>query len=185
MRIISGSKKGKRIVAPKNLPVRPTTDMAKEALFNILRNEFDLNEVSVVDLFSGTGNLAYEFASRGAQSIRCVEQNRDCVRFINKTAGELGFENEIETVKMDVFKYLGQTTRPSDIVFADPPYELEDTQFAKLVELALNNGHIQEEGMLIVEHSKFTDLSELPHHVQTRKYGHVSFSFFELMEEEE
>src|SRR5690606_19556564 len=119
-RIVSGTYKGKRIAAPKKLPVRPTTDFAKESLFNILNNHYYFSGLHVLDLFSGTGNIAYEFASRGAESIISVDGHLDCIKFINKISAEL--EMPITTVKSDVIKYLSSTSVTSDIIFADPPY---------------------------------------------------------------
>ncbi|MCH4823304.1 RsmD family RNA methyltransferase [Gramella lutea] len=177
MRIISGTHKGKRITAPAKLPVRPTTDVAKEALFNILNNYYHISSLSVLDLFSGTGNISYEFAARGAENITAVDANYDCVKFIKKTAAELDFP--INTVKSDVFKYLERSPVKADIIFADPPYNLEKEEFAKIVELVFENKFLLEDGQLILEHSKHTDLSDLTHFRESRKYGSSVFSFFE------
>ena len=177
MRIISGKHKGRRLIAPAKLPVRPTTDVAKEALFNILNNHYRISEINVLDLFSGTGNIAYEFASRGADNVTAVDANYDCVKFIKKTAEEL--ELSIITIKSDVFKYLEKALIKADIVFADPPYDLEKRDFSKIAELVFQNLIMKEEGMLIIEHSKHTDLSDLEHFRESRKYGSSVFSFFE------
>lgn len=177
MRIISGSYKGKRLTAPKKLPVRPTTDMAKEALFNILNNNYHLQGLKVLDLFSGTGNIAYEFASRGAGPITAVDGNFDCVKFIKKTAKELDFD--IQIIKSDVFKYLEKTAIKADIIFADPPYDFDTEKFIEIVELVFENQLLNEDGQLIIEHSKHTDLSSSPHYVDARRYGGSVFSFFE------
>lgn len=177
MRIISGSYKGKRLTAPKKLPVRPTTDMAKEALFNILNNNYHLQGLKVLDLFSGTGNIAYEFASRGAAPITAVDGNFDCVKFIKKTAKELDFD--IQIIKSDVFKYLEKTAIKADIIFADPPYDFDTEKFIEIVELVFENQLLNEDGRLIIEHSKHTDLSSSPHYVDARRYGGSVFSFFE------
>ena len=120
MRIISGKHKGRRITAPKNLPVRPTTDMSKESLFNILNNHFNFNGLKVLDLFSGTGNISYEFASRGAGPITSVDGDMGCVNFIKKTATELDLD--ISAIKSDVFSFLERNKTTYDIIFADPPY---------------------------------------------------------------
>ena len=177
MRIISGSHKGKRLMAPKKLPVRPTTDMSKEALFNILNNNFQFSQLSILDLFSGTGNIAYEFASRGSKEITAVDANYDCVKFIKKTAQELDFN--ISTIKSDVFKFLERAPVKADIIFADPPYNLEKEEFAKITELVFEKDLLLEDGQLILEHSKHTDLSDLDHYQESRKYGGCVFSFFE------
>lgn len=177
MRIISGTHKGKRITAPAKLPVRPTTDVAKEALFNILNNYYHISSLSILDLFSGTGNISYEFAARGAEKITAVDANYDCVKFIKKTAAELDFP--ITTIKSDVFKYLEKGPVKADIIFADPPYNLEKEEFAKIVELVFKNRLLLEDGQLILEHSKHTDLSDLKQFRESRKYGSSVFSFFE------
>ncbi len=177
MRIISGTHKGRRIIAPSKLPVRPTTDVAKEALFNILNNLYHISAVSVVDLFSGTGNIAYEFAARGSKNITAVDANFECIKFIKKTSAELDFP--INTIKSDVFKYLEKAPIKTDIIFADPPYDLEKSEFAKIPELVFERSLLNEDGQLIVEHSKHTDLSDLENFRESRKYGSSVFSFFE------
>jgi 16S rRNA (guanine(966)-N(2))-methyltransferase RsmD len=176
MRIISGQYKSRKIVAPKNLPVRPTTDMAKESLFNILNNHYYFDELSVLDLFAGTGNISYEFASRGTKSIICVDQNFNCVKFINQTAQT--FKMPIETVKSDVFKFLEHSNIKADIIFADPPYNFSIDEFGKIPELVFKNTLLLDDGMLIIEHSKHTNLSELPNFSNQKNYGGCVFSFF-------
>lgn len=178
MRIISGKFKGKRLIAPKTLPVRPTTDMAKEALFNILNFQIDFQEIKLLDLFAGTGNISYEFISRGTTQITAVDQHYGCVKFINKTANEL--EAEINTVKSDVFKYLDKVKTKSDLIFADPPYDFSTEDFQKITQLVFVNNLLEEEGLLIVEHSKHTDLSETANFSESRRYGNSVFSFFKL-----
>jgi len=177
MRIISGTHKGRRITAPSKLPVRPTTDVAKEALFNILNNYYHISDLCILDLFSGTGNIAYEFAARGAENITSVDANYDCVKFIKKTSEELGFP--ITTIKSDVFKYLEKASIKADIIFADPPYNFEDEKFARIAGLVFQHGILNEDGLLIIEHSKHTDLSTLENFRESRKYGSSVFSFFE------
>ncbi|MFD2725864.1 16S rRNA (guanine(966)-N(2))-methyltransferase RsmD [Hyunsoonleella rubra] len=177
MRIISGEYKGRRILAPKNLPVRPTTDMAKESLFNILNNQYYFDEITVLDLFAGTGNISYEFASRGTESITCVDRHFGCIKFINQIAEQ--FEMPISSIKSDVFKFLEQTRIKSNLIFADPPYNFDEAQFAKIPELVFQNELLQENGTLIIEHSKHTDLSQFPNFAYQKKYGGSVFSFFE------
>ncbi len=177
MRIVSGKHKGRRISAPKNLPVRPTTDMAKEALFNILNNNVYFDELKVLDLFAGTGNISYEFASRGTHQISAVDANSGCVRFISKTARELNME--ISVVKSDVFKFLKKVNTPWDIIFADPPYGLSVEEFGSLPEMVFKNKLLYPEGMLIIEHSERMNLSSMPHFKEMRKYGGCIFSFFQ------
>jgi 16S rRNA (guanine966-N2)-methyltransferase len=180
MRIISGTNKGKRLVAPKKLPVRPTTDMAKEALFNILNNNFQFSQLSVLDLFSGTGNIAYEFASRGSKEIIAVDANYDCVKFIKKTAQELDFN--ITTIKSDVFKFLEKAYVKADIIFADPPYDFEEKEFLKIPEIVFEKNLLNQNGQLIIEHSKHTNLSNFPNFMEERRYGGSVFSFFQNAE---
>nr|WP_299172201.1 RsmD family RNA methyltransferase [uncultured Allomuricauda sp.] len=177
MRIISGRYKGKRLVAPKKLPVRPTTDMAKEGLFNILNNRFFIDELKVIDLFAGTGNISFEFASRGAENIVAVDGYAGCVRYISKIAEELDLS--ITSIKSDVFKYLQRTPEKANLIFADPPYSFEMSQFHQIVTLVFENELLVEDGVLIIEHSDQTDLSEHSNFVESRKYGGSIFSFFE------
>ena len=176
MRIVSGTHKGKRIIAPKRLPVRPTTDFAKEALFNILNNQYHFSTLKVIDLFSGTGNIAYEFASRGAEEIIAVDGHFECVKFINKISQELDLP--IRTVKSDVFKYLKATGEMSNIIFADPPYDFEADKLQQIVETVFARDLLLEGGSLIIEHHKKIDLSSLEHFSVVRKYGNSVFSFF-------
>ena len=180
MRIISGQFKGRRISAPKNLPVRPTTDMSKEALFNILNNNFYFDEISVLDLFAGTGSISYEFASRGTENITCVDEDSGCINFINKTAE--AFEMPIHTIKSDVFKFLETAKLQSDVIFADPPYAFSLEQFSQIPELVFRNDLLNEAGVLVVEHAKQLDLSKLPYFSYFKNYGGSIFSFFEKPE---
>ena len=178
MRIVSGKFKGRRITAPKKLPVRPTTDMAKEALFNILNNQYYFHEVSVLDLFAGTGSISYEFASRGTEHIVCVDQDYGCVKFINETAE--AFEMAIQIIKSDVYKFLEKSSLQSTIIFSDPPYAFTLEQFYKITELVFQNKLLEDDGLLIIEHSKHTDLSNLEHFSYSKNYGGSVFSFFEF-----
>lgn len=177
MRIISGKHKSKRITAPKKLPVRPTTDMAKESLFNILNNSYYFDAISVLDLFSGTGNISYEFASRGTQKIVAVDAHYACIKFINETSKSLDLD--INTYKSDVYKFLEKTPLKSDVIFADPPYDFEEAQFLKIADLIFERELLHNEGVLIIEHSKHTDLSQHPKHSYDKRYGGNIFSFFE------
>jgi len=178
MRIISGKYKARRISAPKKLPVRPTTDMAKEALFNIINNQFYFDEISVLDLFAGTGSISYEFASRGTETITCVDQDYGCIKFINQTSED--FEMPIQAIKSNVYKYLENIKQQSTIIFADPPYAFTKEQFSKIPELIFKNNLLEKEGLLIIEHSKHTDLSNLVNYSYSKSYGGNMFSFFEF-----
>ena len=177
MRIVSGIYKSRKILAPKNLPVRPTTDMAKESLFNIINNLYYFDDVTVLDLFSGTGNISYEFASRGTKQITAVDAHFGCVKFINETSKT--FNMPIQTIKSDVFKFLEKSSLQSHIIFADPPYNFTDDLFAKIPELVFKNNLLLEGGLLIVEHSKHTKLSSLNNYSYSKSYGGNMFSFFE------
>jgi len=177
MRIISGVHKGKRIIAPKKLPVRPTTDMAKEALFNILNNQYHFEGLRVLDLFAGTGNISYEFASRGVTDIYCIDSNVGCVKFIESISRQM--ELGIRVRKMDVFKFLEQTSSTFDLIFADPPYDLSVDLFSKIHQLVFDKKLLNPDGTLILEHSKRMDLSGLTNFTSKRKYGSSVFSFFE------
>ena len=177
MRIISGTFKARRIQAPKKLPVRTTTDMAKEALFNILNHRYHFHDISVLDLFSGTGNISYEFASRGTESIVAVDQNFQCTKFITQTSE--GFDMPIQVIKAEVFGFLEKTKQSQTIIFADPPYDLELDKFLKIVELVFQNELLETDGVLIIEHSKQTDLSSAPQFTEVKGYGGNRFSFFE------
>jgi 16S rRNA (guanine(966)-N(2))-methyltransferase RsmD len=178
MRIISGKFKGRRISPPKGLPVRPTTDMSKEALFNVLNNHFSFEGLKVLDLFAGTGNISYEFASRGSSPITSVDGDFGCVKFIKQTASEYDFP--IAATKSDVFKFLERNNATFDIIFADPPYGLDQATFEKLVLLVFEKNALSEEGMMIIEHSKYTKLDHLPHFSFKKSYGGSIFTFFEF-----
>lgn len=177
MRIISGKYKGRRITAPKNLPARPTTDIAKEALFNILNNRYYFNSLSVLDLFAGIGSISFEFASRGTKEITAVDQHYNSLKFIHNTAKDFNFN--IKTFKSDVFKFLEKTKLKHDVIFADPPYDLSKELFEKIVNLVFDNDLLNENGMLVIEHSKHTDLSDIKNFGYSKKYGGCMFSFFE------
>lgn len=183
-RIISGKYKGRRIQAPKKLPVRPTTDMAKEALFNIIRSQFHISSLHVLDLFAGTGNISYEFASRGSDKIVSVDAHYGCIQFINKTSEVFDFTT-IQTIKSDVFKYLERASGNYDIIFADPPYDIAITQFEKIVTLVFENSLLDPDGVLIIEHSKHTKMDSFINYIETRHYGGNAFSFFSHPEKDE
>ena len=175
MRIISGKYKGRRLIAPKNLPARPTTDFAKEGLFNVIRNEYNIEELSVLDLFCGIGGITFEFASRGAKKIVSIDENYSCVSFIKKTIKELEC-SQVDVFKNDVFRYLKKYNAQFDIIFADPPYILKNIN--QVPELVFKNNLLTENGQLILEHDRNWDFSENPHFVKHRKYSNVNFSIF-------
>ncbi|MBS7254897.1 RsmD family RNA methyltransferase [Flavobacterium branchiicola] len=178
MRIISGKHKGRRIFPPKNLPVRPTTDMSKEALFNVLNNHFSFDSLKVLDLFSGTGNISFEFASRGSAPITSVDGDFGCVKFIKQVSSEYDFD--IAATKSDVFKFLENCKTTYDIIFADPPYGLDQATFEKIVLTVFERDLLEDDGMMIIEHSKYTKLDHLSNFSFQKSYGGSYFSFFEL-----
>ncbi len=175
MRIVGGRLKGIRFNPPKNLPVRPTTDMAKEALFNILGNQVEITELKVLDLFSGTGNISLEFASREALEITSVDKDFGCYNYL-KTISKEHQLDQIKALKGDVFKFLKQATDQFDLIFADPPYDLN--RIPEIATLVFENNLLTENGMLIIEHQSTQDLSAHPKFIEKRKYGYSAFSFF-------
>ena len=180
MRIISGKFKGRRIFPPKNLPVRPTTDMSKEALFNVLNNHFSFEGLKILDLFAGTGNISFEFASRGSDNITSVDADFGCVKFIKQVAEEYDFN--IAAMRSDVFKFLEKNSTSYDIIFADPPYALDQKTFENIVTLVFKQELLREDGMMVIEHSKYTKLDHMIHFSFKKSYGGSIFSFFEISE---
>ncbi|WP_370898911.1 RsmD family RNA methyltransferase [Chryseobacterium gossypii] len=183
-RIISGRWKAKKIAAPKNFDVRPTTDFAKEALFSILENKYDMQSVSVLDLFAGIGSISLEFASRGCQDVTSVEINPKHTGFIHSTASDLDMALQVNVQRGDVFDWLKKfrNKKSFEIVFADAPFETEEKKYYEMISLILNNKYLKENSVLIVEHQSRLKLQH-PNLTDTRKYGNVSFSFFEANKE--
>lgn len=177
MRIISGKYKSRRIIAPKHLPVRPTTDRAKEALFNIITNEYYFEGLRVLDLFAGIGSISLEFASRGATEITAVDSNFECAKFITATSEKLGAT--ISVINRKVMDFLSTTSQEFDIIFADPPYAYTDEEFNEVVGVIFQRKLLSSKGVFILEHSKHTDLSGHPNYLNSREYGHSVFSWFE------
>lgn len=175
MRIISGRYKSKRITAPKNLPVRPTTDMAKEGIFNVINNDYYFENMVVLDLFSGTGNISYEFASRGVKSVTSIDNNYNCIRFIKTMAAELDFQ-QINVIKSDVLKFIESSKSTFKIIYADPPYGMENQE--EMLETILSGDLLDDEGWLILEHDAHHDFSKITGFEQQRRYGSVNFSIF-------
>jgi 16S rRNA (guanine966-N2)-methyltransferase len=182
MRIIAGKFKGRVIRPPKGLPVRPTTDLAKEGLFNILANRVDFEDCVVLDCFAGTGAMSYEFASRGVPHLTTVDKDAKCVAFQKATFAALGMPNAI-VVKMPVEGFLKTTATPYDIIFLDPPYDMPKQ--TDLLDRIFNFRWLAPGGVVILEHSSHNNFSSYPHFVEVRKYGNSSFSFFEYPQEQE
>lgn len=178
-RIISGQWKAKRISAPKHFTVRPTTDFAKEALFSILDNRYALAFSSILDLFSGIGSITLEFASRGCQDIQSVEMNAKHAGFIQHTASELDLVLNMNIQRADVFDWLKKNKgkKQYDIIFADPPFDLDEKKYQELIALVLENDYLKENGVFILEHSSRMKL-EHSQLLESRKYGNISFTFF-------
>jgi 16S rRNA (guanine966-N2)-methyltransferase len=175
VRIVSGKYRGRQIRPPSGLPVRPTTDFAKENLFNILNNYLDMEGLTVLDLFAGTGSISFEFISRGAGKIVAVDSHPKCHAFIQETGKRLNAGN-LSAVRMDVFRFLKSLPGTFDLVFADPPYDLD--AIGTLPALVLESGLLRPGGWFILEHSGEYDFSGITGFFQRRKYGSVNFSFF-------
>jgi 16S rRNA (guanine966-N2)-methyltransferase len=175
VRIISGKFRGRQIHPPAKLPVRPTTDFAKESLFNILNNLIDFEQIEVLDLFAGTGNISYEFFSRGCLKVTSVEISHRCASFIRSNADHMN-AGTINVVRADVFRFIQHTGHAYDVIFADPPYEMESID--AIPEKILQNNLLKDDGIFILEHSGDYDFSSFPGFSDHRKYGNVNFSFF-------
>jgi 16S rRNA (guanine966-N2)-methyltransferase len=177
MRIISGTLKGRIIQAPSNLPVRPTTDFARTGLFNILNSRIDFEDISFLDLFSGTGAISLEMASRGCNDIISVDSNRECVRFLQQTINSWKVPG-IKIIKEDAFSFMESTRIKSDLIFADPPYALR--QLKDIPALVIKNNLVKPEGLFILEHGDEHSFKDSPHFEEVRNYGNVNFSIFQF-----
>ncbi len=178
MRIIGGKHKGRKIHAPKNLPARPTKDITKESLFNILQNKYFFNEIRVLDLFAGTGNISFEFASRGTEDITAVDKHAASIRFIEKTAKILDLP--IQPVQATVESFIEyESVRPYDVIFMDPPYKISPEKLLQLIENIFKNNFLEENGLLIVEHHKTIRLDTSEYYKKSKTYGQSVLSFFE------
>lgn len=176
MRIISGELRGRRLNPPANLPVRPTTDLARESLFNILRNKVEFSELEVLDLFAGIGSISFEFISRGVKSVTSLDINPKCIDFIKESSIKLEVNN-LYPIKSDAFVFLGKSQTSYDLVFADPPYDLK--QFDIIPDLIIKS-FVRPGGMLIMEHAKEYKFVDNKYFIEQRNYGKVNFSFFQI-----
>ncbi len=174
MRIIGGSFNRRVLRPPAGLPVRPTTDKAKEALFNILNNYIDFDEVRVLDLFAGTGSIAFEFASRGATEVLAVDRDSRCVRYMQQVKQELGMDN-LKIIRADAFRLPGYVRQGFDIVFCDPPYDMAGID--KLPELIESMQLLSPGAFLIIEHDKSIGFEHRPTFEFKKNYSKVHFSF--------
>lgn len=172
MRIIAGTHKGRKINPPNNLSLRPTTDKAKEALFSIINNRYFFTNKNTLDLFSGTGNISLEFASRGSEKVRAVDNNFYSIKFINTISKEFNFN--ISAVQSDALKYAKNCKEKFNFIFADPPYNYKNYQ--ELKEVIIRKKLVKEDGLMIIEHDKATEFND--ENVETRKYGTCHFSIF-------
>jgi 16S rRNA (guanine(966)-N(2))-methyltransferase RsmD len=176
MRIIGGEHGGRRFNPPGNMPhTRPTTDVAKEGLFNVIENNLDIETLKTLDIFGGTGSISYELASRGAKELTIVEKDYTMSEFIKKTAGELKLEN-FKVVKMDVFKFLDTAATSYDFIFAGPPYALGNID--ELPIIIFDKHLLNKNGWFILEHTPRNDYKRFAHYVTERNYGTTIFSIF-------
>ncbi len=175
MRIIAGKYRSRKINPPVNLPVRPTTDMARENLFNILNNLIAFQDVVALDLFSGTGAVSFELISRGCIDVTAVDKNRNCVEWTRDAAKNFQMEN-LHVRQADSFQFIRQSPRKYDLIFADPPYSMERTE--DISRQVFENNLLKEGGWLVIEHPKDVGFSDQPFFERHRKYGKVNFSFF-------
>jgi 16S rRNA (guanine966-N2)-methyltransferase len=175
MRIISGKFKGRRLTAPRNLPVRPTTNFAKESIFNVLHHRVAWEELKVLDLFCGTGNISLEFISRGVHSVLSVDSHSGCIKFIRDCCKLLEVEN-LHLLKRDALQFIQTTSANFDLIYADPPYDLKE--LAALPDMVLTKNILTPSGWFILEHGPKQDFSAHPHFYLHRNYGHVNFTIF-------
>ncbi|MCP4310832.1 MAG: 16S rRNA (guanine(966)-N(2))-methyltransferase RsmD [Bacteroidetes bacterium] len=175
MRIISGTYRGKQIRPPKNFKARPTTDFAKESLFNILLNKYDFEELDVLDLFAGTGSITYEFISRGARTVLALESEQEHYNFIRKSCQEMEMEM-VNVIRGDVFRFLKRPYQSFDIIFADPPYD--HPLLEKLPDLVFSTEILAKGGVFILEHPGSHSFTSHDYFLEQRKYGGVNFTFF-------
>ena len=176
MRIIGGEYGGRKFTPPAKMPyTRPTTDIAKEGLFNILQHNLDIEELKTLDLFGGTGSITYELASRGAKELTIVEKDNSMYEFIKKTAQQLKIEN-IKIIKMDVFKFIGQCTEKFDFIFAGPPYALANID--DLPKLVAEKQLLRPGGWFVLEHTPRNSYKSFPLYNSERNYGTTVFTIF-------
>ena len=182
MRIITGIYKGRRFDIPRSFKARPTTDFAKENLFNVLTGYIDLDGARALDLFAGTGSISLEFLSRGCSQVVSVELDRDHYTFIRQCVEKLGSDKSM-VIRGDVFKFVKSCHQQFDIIFADPPYALE--KLPEIPDLIFNRNLLADGGLFVFEHGKQNDFSGHPHFVEHRSYGSVNFSIFRASTAEE
>ncbi|MBF1634608.1 MAG: 16S rRNA (guanine(966)-N(2))-methyltransferase RsmD [Prevotella sp.] len=175
MRIITGKYKGRHFDIPRTFKARPTTDFAKENIFNVINAYVDWEEATALDLFAGTGSISLELLSRGCQQVISVEKDCDHARFISQCMEKLGTKDNI-LIKGDVFRFLKSCHQKFDLIFADPPYALPDLE--TIPDLIFQYDLLKENGLLVFEHGKNNDFSTHPHFIEHRSYGSVNFTLF-------
>jgi len=177
MRIIGGIHGGRKFHPPAKIPARPTTDIAKEGLFNTLQNMIDFEELKVLDIFGGTGSISYELASRGATDITLIERDKLTVQFIKKTTAELGFDN-FKIIQGDVFKFLNSCNDDYDFIFAGPPYALQEID--ELPVIVFERNLLRKDGVFVLEHTPRNNYEDHPNFVKVKNYGTTLFSYFSI-----
>ena len=175
MKIISGRRGGQYIKVPKTIKVRPTTGKSKEGIFNIINNNFDFKNLKVLDLFSGTGNISFEFESRGA-NVTSIDNNINTVKFLKKESKDLKLD--INAVKSDAFSYIKKTNQSFDVIFADPPYNFSNSEYLNIINIIFNKNLLKIDGILLLEHSIQNDFVNHDNYYEMRKYGGCFVSFF-------
>lgn len=177
MRIIRGKYGKRRFDVPKNITARPTTDFARENIFNVIENITDLEGEKALDLFAGTGAISWEFVSRGCTEVVAVEQSRIQASFISQVKEKLG-DTSLKLIKGDVFRFIERGTEKFDIIFADPPYD--HPRFAEIPGLILNSNLVKDGTIVIIEHNKNHEFTMLPGFMRHLVYGSVNFSIFKI-----
>jgi 16S rRNA (guanine966-N2)-methyltransferase len=176
MRIVGGMFSGRRFSPPTSTPARPTTDIAKEGLFNILENMMDIEDAKTCDLFGGTGSISYELASRGAADLTLIERDLTNINFIKKISTELGIKDKLNIIRGDVFKFMKQNTEQYQFIFAGPPYALQNIDDIPM--LVFEKNMLQPGGIFVLEHTPRNDYQQHPHFTRMKNYGTTVFSFF-------
>lgn len=176
MRIIGGEFSGRRFSPPTSTPARPTTDIAKEGLFNTLQNMLDFEGIKTCDIFGGTGSISYELASRGAADLTLIERDAGNINFIKKTVQLLGIADRFNIIKGDVFRFMKQSTEQYDFIFAGPPYALENIDDIPM--LVFEHNMLAEDGVFVLEHTPRNDYQGHPNFLKMKNYGTTVFSYF-------
>ncbi|MCB0699422.1 MAG: RsmD family RNA methyltransferase [Chitinophagales bacterium] len=176
MRIVGGQFRGRRFTPPAKTPARPTTDIAKEGLFNTLTNMIDLEGIKTCDLFGGTGSISYELASRGAADLTLIEQDRGNITFIQRTVKELGIADQFNIIKGEVFRFMKQSTEQYDFIFAGPPYALQNIDDIAI--LVFEHNMLAPGGIFVLEHTPRNDYQQHERFLKMKNYGTTVFSYF-------